>query len=364
MTDCIVVGGGIIGMLTARMLHERGVDVTLVERGEVGRESSWAGGGILSPLYPWRYPEAITRLARMTQETYPAVAQALLDETGVDAEWLQSGLLILDQDERDTAVAWAAVEHQPIQLLKGDGLRAIEPALAPTHTTGLWMPEVAQIRNPRLLKALHRSLQLRGIAIREHTDVTSIRRENGRAAGVETPAGPILAERVIVAGGAWSGPLFPMQGGALPVAPVRGQMILFRAEPGVVQRVTLWRERYVIPRKDGRVLAGSTLEYVGFEKNATDEAVESLRQAAFEVIPALERFPVEQHWAGLRPGSPDGIPYIGAHPTIPGLFINAGHFRNGLVMSLASAQLGTELVLGETPCLDPAPYSPLRFRAG
>ncbi|OOG23985.1 glycine oxidase ThiO [Thioalkalivibrio denitrificans] len=356
MTDCIVVGGGLIGMLTARFLHDAGLEVTVLERGETGREASWAGGGILSPLYPWRYPDPVTVLARHTQDAYPAFAAELHAETGVDPEWTRSGMLVLDAGEEAAACGWAERFAVGLEILDGAGVHACEPVLRSATGTGLWLPSIAQVRNPRLVRALRDSLVRRGIAIREHSPVEALCVDRRGITGVRTPKGEIHARRVLIAGGAWSAGLMPEGGPALPVVPVRGQMILFRAPPGLMQRIVLSGGRYLIPRRDGRILMGSTLEYVGFRKETTGDARAELLAAAATLVPALADAPVEHHWSGLRPGSPTGVPYIGEHPGCPGLFVNAGHFRNGVVLSLASCRLAADLVAGTEPMFDAAPY--------
>jgi glycine oxidase len=356
MSKTLVIGGGVIGLMTARELAAAGADVVLVEMGSTGRESSWAGGGILSPLYPWRYRGAVTALATWSQRAYPDLCQALFEETGVDPEYNRSGMMILDPEATDLALNWAETEQVPMELLDRSAVLEKEPGLGFETDAALWMPEIAQIRNPRLTKALHLSIGGR-IEIRESEEVLQLRVDDGRIQGVTTTAGSIEADHVIVCTGAWTAQLLEKIGQKPDIRPVRGQMILFFAKPGQIRHVTLCRERYVIPRKDGRVLIGSTLEEAGFEKRTTAEAKEELYRVAVEMFPLLKRTPIEDHWAGLRPGSPSGIPYIGPYPGADGLYVNAGHFRNGLVTGPASARLIADIVLGRDPILPPSGYA-------
>ena len=358
MTDFIVVGGGFSGMLVARELSAGGASVTLLERGELGKEASWAGGGILSPLYPWRYDDAVTALAIWSQRYYPRFAAELVEETGIDPEWLPSGLLIYGTEETASAIQWARRWDIPLERLPADRITDLEPGLASSREEeGIWLPEVAQIRNPRLLKALARSLDLRGVEIRTHAEVLGFIEQGGQVQGVRTRDESLLAAGVVATAGAWTAELLGTLAGAdWRIAPVRGQMLLFHAEPGLVRHIVLKGDHYLVPRRDGRILAGSTLEYVGFDKSTTQQAYDELYAAALAIIPALARCPVERHWAGLRPGSPQGIPVIGKHPRRSGLYINAGHFRNGVVTGPASARLLADVIFNRAPCVDPAPY--------
>ncbi len=352
----LVIGGGAIGLLTARELAIAGVSVTLVERGQPGRESSWAGGGIVSPLFPWRYLDSITRLASWSQAHYPETCAQLARDTGIDPEFTVNGMLMVAEEEIDTAQTWAARHQRHLETVDAATFRQLEPAAVHPPATGLWMPEVGQLRNPRLLAALIADVQARGVTLRTDTPVTGLRVESGRCLGAQTPAGDLQADQVIVCAGAWSGELL----GALPtppaVRPVRGQMLLFRTAPGTISRIVLEDQRYIIPRRDGHVLFGASMEEVGFDKSTTETMRDELLALVHERFPVMRDAPLVKHWAGLRPGSPAGVPYIAAHPEIDGLYVNAGQFRNGIVIGLASARLAADLLLERPPILDPAPY--------
>ena len=361
----VVIGGGLIGLLTALKLSEGGSQVTLLDKGQPGKESSWAGGGILSPLYPWRYPPTITNLALWGQERYATFAAQLLQETGVDPEWTRSGMLIanVDANERDEAVQWAFRFGYDLEAIHDHfTLCSIEPGLGTRIRDGLWMPYIAQIRTPRLLRALLAKVAPE-ITIYPRKAAWSLWLEGGRVAGVDAGTERIKADQVVIAGGAWSAALLDDVGVELPVWPIRGQMILLRGEPETISRIILHDERYVIPRRDGHVLVGSTLEDVGFEKTTTRSVCRELLTAACDMCPVFENFTIEKQWAGLRPASPNGIPFIGAVPGVSGLFVNTGHFRNGVVLSYASAQLVADIIFEREPVVEPTPYAVGNSRA-
>jgi glycine oxidase len=354
----LVVGGGAIGLLSARLLAAAGVEVCLLDQGAVGQESSWAGGGIVSPLYPWNYSPAVTALAHWSQDFYPQLGAKLLEDTGVDPEVYVTGLYWLDQ-EQAAPLAWAAREQRPMQAVPVESVYRAVPALAGGFSQALFMSGVANVRNPRLIKALRAALaQMPNVTVHEQCAVSGFIRDGERICGVHTSMGEMRADRVVVAAGAWSGELLRSLGIALPVEPVKGQMILYKCAEDFLTSIVLANGRYAIPRRDGHVLIGSTLEHVGFDKTPTEEALASLKASAVGLLPALVDAEVVGHWAGLRPGSPEGIPFIGPVPGHDGLWLNCGHFRNGLVLAPASCQLLTDQLLGREPIIDPTPYAP------
>jgi len=362
--DCLVIGGGLIGMLTARELALSGVRVRLLERGETGRESSWAGGGILSPLYPWRYPDSVSALARASQTIYPSLFEDIEAETGLSVEHTQSGLLMPDCNEIEKAKAWAKRFSVNIEITEGNEVIDIAGEISRelSINQGVWLPEVGQVRNPRLVRALRASIEHIGVDVTTSCQVDKVDVSSGKVTGVTTADGSsIKAESVVVTSGAWSSGLMAPLGLEISVKPVLGQMLLYKTEPGTVKRIILNKDRYVIPRQDGRVLVGSTIENTGFDKRTTESARLELEAEARRLVPVLSRYQVEKHWCGLRPGTPDDVPYIGAFDDVDGLYINAGHYRNGVVLGAASARLLSQIILEQEPLLPGTAYSPRKL---
>lgn len=355
----VIVGGGVIGLLTAFNLASEGQRVVLLERSSVGQESSWAGGGIVSPLYPWRYSPEVTALAHWSQDFYPQLGQRLFAATGIDPQVHVTGLYWLDLDDQDEALAWAAREGRPLRSVDISAVHDAVPVLGTGFSRAIHMADVANVRNPRLVKSLKAALlALPEVTLHEQCEVTGFIRADGRVVGVNSSAGAIRGDQVVLAAGAWSGELLKTLGLNLPVEPVKGQMILYKCASDFLSSMVLAKGRYAIPRRDGHILVGSTLEREGFDKTPTEAALESLKASAQQLIPALAEAEVVGHWAGLRPGSPAGVPYIGEVPGFAGLWLNCGHYRNGLVLAPASCRLFTDVMLGREPVIDPAPYSP------
>lgn len=356
--DCIVVGGGLLGMLSAHALSGEGLSVAILERGEAGREASWAGGGILSPLIPWQYPDSVSELVAWSQRRYPLLVEDLHTQTGIDPEWVKSGLLILNTTLDPGIREWASNFNCRIQTLDPAQVRQYEPEVVQAVADSVLLPDVAQIRNPLLCTALARSIRQQGVALHEYTEVTGLDIRSNRVRGVQTNRGDFSAECVVIASGAWSSLVMQGAGLTLAVEPVRGQMIMYETSPGLLRHITLQGDHYLIPRQNGLVLVGSTLEYAGYNKITTEDARETLIEKAVNLVPALAACRVIKHWAGLRPGTATGVPYIGEHPQIQGLYLNTGHFRNGVVMAPGSAQLLVDCILKRDSFTGFEPYTP------
>jgi len=361
MFDTIVVGSGVIGMMTAQLLSQQGQKICLLEKGKCGSESSWAGGGILSPLYPWRYSTAVNTLATWSQQHYPEYLEKLKFDTGIDSECLQSGLLIQNiNDQKPEIKNWINNHKIQAEFVSAAESQNIEPLISQDTGDSLWLPAIRQVRNPRLVKALQQEIMNNKIKLHENCEVLGIVTKRNQFTAVKTSKGTIPAKNIVIASGAWSGGLFNKidnSNVSVRVEPVRGQMMIIKTPINTLRRIILKNGHYLIPRNDGRILVGSTIEHVGFDKRTTEQARQDLITAAIAIVPVLSDFFVEYHWAGLRPGTSQGIPYICKHPSISGIYLNSGHYRNGIVLALASAQLMTDMVLNRQQIVESTAYS-------
>lgn len=349
--DVIIIGGGIIGLATAECLLKAGASVTIVERNQVGREASWAGGGILSPLYPWCESEEINRLARYSASLFPDWTTVLCQSSGINCEYLTSGMLVLPPFDQQLAKNWC--EEYSIRTDKN------MPALSYQENEAnpaLNLPDIAQVRSPRLLQALDQCVTDLGGQIIEHCEVNDLTIQNNSVQSLNTSRGTFAADQYIIAAGAWSTELLKQHALNLTIKPVRGQMLLFHFDAPPVSTIVLQHGRYLIPRKDGFLLIGSTLEEVGFDKSTTQSAHTELLDWAKKLLPQLHGKPVVKHWAGLRPQSSSGAPVIGRHPILRNLYVNSGHYRYGVTMAPASAKILLNHITGLPQPFDITPY--------
>lgn len=354
VSDVVVVGGGVIGLSIAYFLSRQGATVTILDQGQPGQEASWAGAGMLPPgnLSGARGPSA--QLRAFSCERWKGFSRELLELTGLDNGFLESGGIELGlvgdesrlrQEERGWQLEGVAVES-----LAAADLRRLEPAISPEIRTAYRLPGFCQVRNPRHLKALMAACQLRNVRIISGAPVTQFETTSSQPDGqgilaARTPTTRYAGGKFVIAGGAWTGGMTRQLGIEVPVRPVRGQIVLLTAYPLPFRHVLNHGARYLVPRADGKILIGATEEDVGFDKRNTVAGVAGLLEFAQTLVPALAQAKVEQTWSGLRPGSPTGDPFLSQLPRFSNGYVAAGHFRAGLQLSPATGELMAELIL-------------------
>lgn len=365
--DVIIIGGGIIGLSITRELARRGVrDVTLIERGELGQEASWAAGGILAPQVEADKANEFFQLACASRDRYSAFAEALSAETGIDVELDKTGALYLgfnsdDEREMRRRYEWQTRAGLELEWLMADEVPRLEPNISLELHCALLFPKDYQVDNRRLVKALIAANEKLGVKLVRNCEVRSLQIEKKRVIGVETSEGFIAAPVIVAAAGAWTSQLMPEQASSdLRIEPVRGQMVCFEA-PHLVRHVIYGSRGYLVPRRDGRLLAGSTSEHVGFDKRVTDDGVKSIMSMASQIAPALREFPVIDSWAGFRPHAADHLPVLGPDAEFENFFYATGHFRNGILLAPITAKLIADAIVnGVRPSLLER-FSPNRF---
>jgi glycine oxidase len=363
--DAIVVGGGIVGLSAARELAGHGARVVVVERRRVGEEASSAAAGMLAPQVHADADTALLDLSLRARDRHLHLAQELEAETGLSVELSSLGALdiaLTDEDERSLSarVAWQRGHGLPVETLTAEEILQAEPNLNPAVRAGALIAGDRRVDNVRLVRALAASAVTRGVSLLCGRPVTALLIQTGRVAGVRTGAETLGAPLVVNAAGAWAGRL----GGdpdPPPVEPVRGQIATFVVAPALVRHVVWSARGYLVPRADGRLLAGSTLENAGFDKSVTAGGLRTVLDIALEIAPRLVDVPVAKTWAGLRPGTPDGWPILGAGG-VPGLFHAAGLYRNGILLGPLAGESVARLALGRPPGVDLAPFALTRFR--
>jgi glycine oxidase len=360
-TDVVIVGGGVIGLSIAYALALEGVATTVLDQSELGREASWAGAGIIAPFAERPSGNPLAALRSRSARLYPEWSAALRDETGIDNGYSRCG---------GVDVGWTADEDSALRALAGrwreegiaferlaepDVLR-VEPALNPAVHLAYFLPDRAQIRNPRHLKALAAALSHRGVTLHPGRAARGFAVIGDRVSAVETAEGPLPCGCVVVAAGPWTGRLLGGLGLQVLTPPVKGQIVLLRTASPLLRRIVEHGKNYLVPRDDGRVLVGATEEDADFDKRPTTTGVRDLIDVALRLCPGLASAEVERAWAGLRPGSIDGRPYLGFAPGFRNLIVASGHKRAGLQLAPGSAEVIADLVLSRAPRIDLASF--------
>ena len=364
--EVAIVGGGVIGCACAWALARAGAAVTLYERGGLASEASGASAGILAPLAESDTPGAFAALALAGLRAFAEEIDGIVEASGIDPEYRRCGVIRLALDEEDAvalreAASWQTSHARGLRWLAPDQVAELEPALARSHGALLSADE-GQVRPALLVRALATAAARYGAHLHEHTEVAGAAIAGGRATGVRLSNGVVRpADVVLLAGGAWSGMLAGDAGSAVPVRPVKGQYALLNALPRPLRHVVFAGHGYLVPRVDGTLYAGATQEDAGYDRRVTVDGLAAVLEMARVILPALGDAEVIGSGAGLRPGSADGLPILGAVPGVANLYVAAGHYRNGVLMSLITGRLMAELILGGAPSMSLAAFAPERF---
>ena len=353
-----------MGCGIALRLCQAGARVTVLERSIPGAEASSAAGGILAPQMEAEGPGPFLELCLRSRGLYPDFAAELQTLTGVNVNYLPSGLLNLAFDEAgaqrlEATVGWQRALGLRAELLGAREVHALEPQLSSQVVAAARFQDDHQVDNRLLTRALTMAAARVGATFRTGY-VRGVVEENGRAVGVDLDGETLRADAVVIAAGSWSGLVQGIAVDPRVVRPARGQMVQLQTRLPPFSHVVFSDKGYVIPRADGRIIAGSTLEFAGFEKSVTAEGLHRILSLAMEICPALASAPVQETWAGLRPYTDDHLPILGAGP-LPGLFLATGHFRNGILLAPLTARLMAQVVRGESPSVDLTPFRFDRF---
>jgi glycine oxidase len=345
--DVIVVGGGIIGLSLALELRKKNASVLVVERGEPGREASHAAGGMLADSI-LETPAALQPIASASARMYPEFVHALQDESGLSLDLRDQGAIVFPSPEHAGEFPGFAL---PAPLAE------LEPVVAEPTRTAFYLQERSV--DPRALTAAAlAAAKHRGVDFSSGDAVTALNLSDDRISGITTQKTSFLAAKVVNCAGAWSGRILPH---TFPTRPVKGQMLcLLSPTRDLLRHVIRAPDAYLIPRSDGRIIVGTTVEEAGFDKRTDVATIQRLHRAAVAIVPELRNATILEDWAGLRPGTPDSLPILGA-TNLPGYYVATGHFRDGILLAPITAQVMVHVIEGKRPDHDLAAFSPARF---
>ena len=359
--DVLVVGGGVVGCSVAFHLAREGISVTLLERDDLAGGASGIAAGMLTPLAEAEPGTKALRLALRSLATFPALCAELLELSGIDPEYLASGRIEVAQSVEEAAHLAArpgTLEGHGLEWLDEKAARNAAPGLAEDVVGALWSPNEGHVRSPGLARAFAGAAQRLGATVELGAPVVGLEREGDRIVGVRTASGPRAAGGVVLATGVWSG---ATSGLPFPIEPVRGQIVSLESE-AVSSGAILWsRDAYLVPKRDGTLVLGATVERVGFDRRVTARGVQELLVAGGALVPALGLATFLSAWAGLRPDTPDHRPLVGAVPETEGLWVAAGHFRSGVLLSPVTGEIVRDGILGKGLPADAEAFAPGRF---
>ena len=362
--DAAIAGGGLIGAAIALELALAGVRVAIFDQGEPGREASWAGAGILSPAPENPAAIPLVPLGKASMALYPEFVARVEEVSGQDVGFRPKGALeaLFSRDTARELSTHVALHHGlglKAEAISAEDARQLEPGLSPEVEAAVLRPDEASVDNRVLTLAVLEAARTSGADIFSHHKAHGVLREQGRCGGLRLENEKVSSKWTIIAAGSFSASIAGVDACA-PVRPAKGQMVSLRAERLKIERV-LWSDKvYLVPRNDGRILAGATVEYVGFDRKVTAGGLRKILDAAIQLAPDLAQAQVEETWAGLRPDSPDHLPILGP-AEMEGLLVATGHFRSGILLTPITARLIREWITNQSVSVDWERFSPLRF---
>jgi glycine oxidase len=367
MIEVVVVGGGIAGAAVALDVASRGAAVNVVDAERPGAAATGASAGMLAPQYesPGRGP--LFDLLIEAREQFPAFAERLATLSGRPVRVRQDGMLVVNRTvgehrEAEAAAAWQREAGHRAEVVDPDAAEAIQPGLGGDAVSYAWLPDEAQADSQALAEALPHALEAAGVRVIAGRRVAEVLAQGGRVAGVRLADGRVLpADAVVLAAGAWSGELAGLPRD-IPVRPVRGHLLRFPAGAAPLTRILATHAgRYLVPRDDGSILAGSTMDHVGFDRSLSEAGIEEVHRSAARLLPALGAAEPVERWADLRPIATDGLPLLGPDPELDGLFYATGYGRNGILLGPLAGRIVAELILDGRSDLDWRPFSAARL---
>ncbi|PZE21019.1 glycine oxidase ThiO [Paenibacillus xerothermodurans] len=362
--SAIIIGGGIIGCSIALELSLAGIRCALIDKGALNQEASTAAAGMLGAQVETHHPGPFYQLCRLSQALYREWSIKLLTIGGISPQYIAEGILRAaltpeDESELQSRLSWI----EDAEWFSAREMRVREQAITPDVLGGLYLRRDHQVHPIHLAQSLTAALHKLDCEIREWTPALSLIERGGHIRGVRTTDGELFADHIILSAGAWGSALTEPFGLSLPLFPVKGQCISLKTAAPVIRSTVFFKECYVVPKEDGTMIVGATQEEAGFDKRCHASVIGSLHTSASRLIPELEHAEFVRTWAGLRPGTRDGLPYIGRPAALPGLITATGHYRNGILLAPATGRLIKQLVLDEQPDMDLGAFAPDRVRS-
>ncbi|QDP39481.1 glycine oxidase ThiO [Radiobacillus deserti] len=355
--DCIIVGGGVNGGSIAYHLAKKGKKVLLLEKDRLARKASGAAAGMLAAQAELEEDGPLFQLAKQSRAMFPILAEEIKDLTGIDIELVQKGMYKISITEEEEYHLKHIVDVQTrageqAEWLSQDEVRSREPALSNAVRGAMFIEKDGQVSAPQLSLGFLKAAAALGVEIKEYTEVTSFLFESGKVTGIQTNHGSVESEHVIVAGGAWSEQLLPKSQIPLQTYPVKGECFSVRTHQPLLTGTIFSHGCYLVPKKGGRLLVGATVQPHTFDQTVTVNGISSLLEKAKRLVPNIVHAEWEKAWAGIRPQTVDGLPYLGEHPAYEGLFVATGHYRNGILLAPITGEIITRLVEREPTPVD------------